>query len=1027
MDFVHLHTHTPFSFLDGGSHIEDMVNKAAKLEMSAMAVTDHNNVCAAVKFFNSAIKAGIKPVQGTEITLENGTHLTLLARNSRGYTSICTLLSHAHLSNPRTKTNVYFNDLNKLEDVIVLSGCRKGEISSLILAGKQHRAYLRAKDYLSLLGRNNFYIELQANLLPGDNRLNYYLLQIAEDLGIEPVVTNNVHYAEHDDFIIHDLLTCIRTLSKVEDINPLRPLNGENYIKSSAQMTDLFSFCPRALENTVRISQECQPVFNEHQIHFPQFSLPPGTKANSFLHHLTFEGAEQRYGKINRAIGERLEYELNIINQMGFADYFLLVWDLVRFSRSKGIRYAGRGSAADSLVAYCLFITEVDSLERNLLFERFMSPERSQLPDIDIDFESRHREKVIEYVYQKYGADKVARVAAYNSFKARSALRDTGKALNFDEKEINSIAKKLPHTYADNIRIALETLPELKDSPLKQERFDILLDICEKIAGFPRFLGTHSGGLIISDCPLTFLTPLQRSALGPVITQFDKDDVEDLGLVKLDLLSLRTMSVVSDASSYIIENDNNFNYEAIPLNDRSTYEMISRGETIGVFQLESPAQRSLQCQLEANQMEDIIASMALIRPGPIKGNMVQPYIARRHLEEEVTYLHPRLEPILKKTYGVVLFQEQVIEIATSIAGFTPGEADQLRRVMTHARSQSAMDEIGKKFINRAVQNNITRETAAEIFSCIAGYASYGFCEAHAAAFAATSFKTAYLLQHYPAEYYTAILNNQPMGFYPPNIICIEARRRGIKILPPDINYSAADFKVEHPQSIRIGLKQVKGIAGKELDSLLKARSYKDFVSPLDLIQRTSLGKATLENLIKCGALDNLFSNRRQLLLLLPQFMEMRKKYTQSTIFDIYKDKTISDFSIIEKRYWEYNILGINIENHFMAGFRPWLKKRNIKSSLELKKLEENSVVTVCGMLLNPHRPPTRSGRITVFLSLADEYGLIDVTIFEDTYVKYGHIIFGKQQGPLLIKGILQKKGKGINIIGKQISFLDMKI
>ncbi|MGI5920511.1 MAG: DNA polymerase III subunit alpha [Syntrophomonadaceae bacterium] len=1025
MQYVHLHTHTPFSFLDGASSIEDMVDHAAGLGMPAMAITDHNNVCAAVKFFQAARKAGIKAIQGTEITLEGDYHLTLLARNAAGYASLCSILTQAHLSNPRSQPRIKWQDLEKLNNVIVLSGCRRGELASLILKSQYREAAQRTREYLALLGRENFYIELQNSLFPGNYYLNHYLLELAETFAIEPVATNNVHYVQHNDFVVHDILTCIRTLTRVQDVNPERPLNGENYIKSSSQMEELFGFCPRALENTVRISEECQPVFINNEIHTPVFKLPRGyPNAASYLRHLTLTGAEKRYGKINLKAHERLEYELKIIIDMGFADYFLLVWDLARFARRQGIRYAGRGSAADSLAAYCLYITEVDSLQRGLLFERFMSPERVGLPDIDIDFESRHRDKVIDYVYSKYGHDKVARVATYNTFRARSAVRDVGKALGFPEQEINPIAKQLPSTFADNIRGVVDKLPELKESPLKEERFQLLLDICAKIAGFPRFLGTHLGGMVISDSPLNMLTPLQHSALGPIITQFDKDDVEDLGLIKLDLLSLRTLSIVNDASSYIAENSEKFDYDQIPTNDQATYKMIQSGETIGVFQLESPAQRALQSRLGACNMEDIVASMALIRPGPIKGNMVEPYIARRQGREQVTYLHPDLKPILEKTYGVVLFQEQVIEIATAIAGFTPGEADQLRRVMTHARSQKIMEEIGQKFIARSIENGINPDLAQKIFSYILGYASYGFCEAHAAAFAHTSFKTAYLVKHYPAEYYTAILNNQPMGYYPSHIICNEARRRGIKILPPDVNKSSISFAVEKG-CIRVGLKQVKGITANSLNSIIAQRSERIFSSAADFIIRTGVNRDIAENLIKCGALDSLHNNRRQLLACLPEWLEKRNLILsgEQGLFNNFITEDIPDFPLSQRKAMEYSILGLDVEAHFMASLRSELNKRNIKSSRDIRKIKSGAVVNVAGLLLRPHRPPTRSGRITVFLSLEDEFGLIDVTVFEDIYRQYGNYIFGPQKGPLLIKGCLQRRGNGTSIIAEKINFV----
>ncbi|MGI6453173.1 MAG: DNA polymerase III subunit alpha [Syntrophomonadaceae bacterium] len=1025
MSFVHLHAHSSFSFLDGSSSVEKMVKQAARLQMPALAITDHNNVCAAVKFSRAAAQAGIKPIQGAEVTLVNGTHLTLLARNARGYASLCSLLTKAHLSNPRSHPLCDYSELAKLQDVIVLSGCRRGEIPSLILTGRYQEAYEKAVWYISLWGRDNFYIELQNNFLPGNTWLNHRLLELAETLHINPVATNNVHYCEYADFILHDVLTCVRTLCQVSDIHPERPLNGENYMKSPAAMQDLFGSCLRAVSNTLKIAGECEPVFDYTEKHLPCFHLPPGQKASQYLRHLTLAGAKKRYPRLTRPIQERLDHELRIIEKMGFADYFLVVWDLARFARQQGIRYAGRGSAADSLVAYCLFITEVDSMARGLLFERFISPERAELPDIDIDFEARRRSQVIEYVYSRYGHDRVARVATYNTFKARSALRDLGKALGFAPEELDTIAKKLPHIYADSIRHTLNKLPELSNSPLKEQRFELLLDLCEKVAGFPRFLGMHLGGLVISNTSLNRFTPLQRSALGPLICQFDKDDVEELGLVKLDLLSLRTLSVVQNASRSIMKNDESFNYDKIPLDDPATYEMIAAGKTIGVFQLESPAQRALQSRLEARTMEDMVASLALIRPGPIKGNMVEPYIARRQGKEAITYLHPLLAPILDKTYGVVLFQEQVIEIARTIAGFTAGEADQLRRVMTHARSQQVMEEIGDKFVNRAIDNGIDKEIAREIFACIKGYASYGFCEAHAAAFAATSFKTAYLLKHYPAQYYAAILNNQPMGYYPPRIIANEARCKGILILPPDINNSDRDFTVQEG-NIRIGLKQVKGMENQCLDSIITARKERPFSSPQDFIWRCAVHRDIAENLIKCGALDSLYSNRRQLLASLPIWLEKKKLIDQGqpVLFENAVPSLLPDYSPKQKRIWEYSLLGMDIQAHFMAALRSILKKQNIKSSRDLYNLRPGSMVVVSGLLLRPHRPPTRSGKITVFLSLEDEFGLIDVTVFEDVYMQYGRYIFTEQTAPLVIKGILQKRGKGISILARQITFWD---
>lgn len=1023
MNFVHLHCHSPFSFLDGASPVEDLVKQTAELGMPALALTDHNNLSASVQFARAAGQAGIKAIQGAEIDLEDGSHLTLLAQNKEGYASICQLLTAAHLNHPRGQAAVKSEDLEFLQDVIVLSGCRRGLIDRFILQGDYSKARLQAQFYKSLLGPEHFYIELQNLLLPGDRYLNHCLLELAQELNLEVAASNNVHYARHADYFLHDILCCARKLCTLNDIDPDRPLNGAAYMKSPEEMQALFPRCPQALANTLQIADRCQPWLQEQAFHFPRFPLPPGQNATAVLRKLCWEGANRRYKTIGAAVTERLEYELQVIEQMGFPNYFLVVWDLARYSRQEGIRYAGRGSAADSLVAYCLGITEVDSLARGLLFERFMNPERIGMPDIDIDFESRCRDQVIDYVYKKYGSDYVARVATYNTFRARSALRELGKALGFPEAELDPLCKRMPfYARADQIQTLLDKLPELKDSPLHEARFELLLECCDRLAGFPRFLGMHLGGLVISDIPITRLTPLQQSGLGPVISQFDKEDIEGLGLVKLDLLSLRTLSVIQDATAEIRQSGHDLNYEEIPLNDRSTFEMINRGETIGVFQLESPAQRALQSRFNASEFEDVVASMALIRPGPIKGNMVDPYVDRRLGREEVSYMHPWLEPILKKTYGVVLFQEQVIEIGQVIAGFTPAEADQLRRVMTHSRSQKIMNELGQTFVERSVVRGIERSLAEEIFNCMLGYASYGFCEAHAAAFATTSYKSAYLIKHYPAEYYAAILNHQPMGFYPPRIIGNEARRRRLHILPPDINQSSIGFTVEGGSAIRVGLKQIKGLSTNSLASIADARSKKRFASALDLVLRTSVPRDSLESLTGCGALDSLETNRRFLLTQLNYFLEKRQSHNtgENLLFNEKQSANISDFSPDEKRVMEYSLLGMYVGEHPLASCRSLLKRKGFYSSEDIRQLKSGQIIKVAGLLLHPHRPPTRSGRITVFFSLEDEYGMVDATMFEDVYMQYGACIFGPQNGPLAVKGLLQRRGEGIALIVHQV-------
>ena len=1051
MAFIHLHVHSPFSFLDGASSIPTLVQRAAELGAAALALTDHNNVSATVQFYKIAMAAGIKPIQGAELTLENSHHLICLAQNPTGYANLCQLLTIAYQYGNRLNPRVPLSALAQYrQDLIFLSGCRRGEVPYLILHGESSAARDAAKRYLEIIGRDNFYIELIADLLPYTDQLNTALVELAADLRIKVVATNNVHYAYKQDFPLHDTFTCIRTLTQLEDVHLERRLNAENYLKSPAEMAELLTAYPEAVATTQEIANRCQPVLDLKRHLFPAFPTPPGLSSAAYLRKLTYQGAVKRYGTITPPIGQRLEHELEIITRLQVEDYFLVMWDIACFAQKRGIRYAGRGSAADSAVVYCLQITEVDAIARGLLFERFLSLERAQKPDIDIDFDARYRDAIARYVYDKYGQGYVASVCTFNTFRARSALRDFGKALGFPPEEVNSLAKRFPHIPADAIQQALVKFPEIRKSSIPIWKYQQLFQLCEQAAGFPRFIGTHLGGLVICREPLTTVTPLQEAAKGVLITQFDKDDIEDLGLIKLDLLSLRTLSAVEDTVVSINiqahqANSPSFCYEDIPLDDPATYQRLNSGKTIGAFQLESPAQRALQARLNANHMEDIIASVALIRPGPIQGNMVEPFIARRHGQEKITYIHPALEPILAKTYGVVLYQEQVIEIATTIAGFSPGESDRLRRVMTHFRSQKEMDAIGEEFITKAVTNGVEPEVAKTIFSYIVGYAGYGFCEAHAAAFGDTAYKTSYLLEHYPAHFYAAILSNQPMGFYPPNTICLEARRRNIPILPPDINISMERFTVEEllpdntphghltsPRlAIRVSLAQIAKMDRESVQTILVQRSKEPYRSLLDFCQRTHLDKDITTNLILCGAFDQLHPNRRQLLWDLGKFQELFTRQYQPSLFlrgapELLQESSsyqVPDFSSREKFLQEYSVLGLNASTHLMAFLRPYLEHRRVADSRQLEQIPPAKNVCAAGIVIRPHRPPTKSGRPVVFLTLEDEFGMIDVTIFEDVYQKYGHIIF--TEPALIVWGKLEQRGNAKSITARRVEALPL--
>ncbi|MBM3497540.1 MAG: DNA polymerase III subunit alpha [Armatimonadetes bacterium] len=1017
MGFAHLHVHTPFSFLDGAAGIKALARAAAEHGMPALAMTDHNNVSAAVQFHQACAAEGLKPILGAEVTLVGGRHLTLLAENPCGYANLCRLVSHAHLSQPRRRPAASLDALREhAEGLLCLSGCRRGCVPSLLLAGDADEALAVACELRDIFGADRFFLELQRIGLPGTRRLHAHLVELAERLGVDLVAANNVHHLRREDFHVHDVLTCARTLTVLEDVHPERPLNAQQYLRSPEEMAELFWDCPQALDNAGRIAERCEPALQPGQYRFPAYALPPGETAPGLLRKLVAEGARRRYGRITGEVRERLERELSVIGQLGFDEYFLVVWDLLRFARERGIRFAGRGSAADSAVAYCLGIANVDAIARRLLFERFMSLERAAMPDIDIDFEAERRDEIMAYVIERYGREHVAMVATYNTFQARSAVRDLGKAMGFPLGEVDRLARHLPYLSAREIDAAFQRVPELRDSGIPRERYRQLIETARAVAGFPRHLSTHLGGLVVTREPLMDLTPVQMAAKGLPVIQFDKDDVEDLGLVKLDLLCLRMLGAVEDSIRAIRTRDASFDYDAIPPDDAESYRLVAASDTVGVFQLESPAQKALHARLQPDRFEDLIAAVALIRPGPIIANMVDPYIERRQGKTPVAYLHPSLRPILEKTYGVVLFQEQVIEIATEVAGFTPGEADQLRRAMTHNRSWEEMEQIGRQFIAQARTRGVGERVAKEIFSYIQAYAGYGFCEAHAAAFADTAYKTAYLKRHHPAEFYAALLSNQPMGYYPPNTLLWEARRKGIEVRGPDLNRSEAQYTVEDG-ALRVGLAQVRGIGQSALDRLIAAREpAAPFASLLDLARRTRVDRDVLRNLILAGALDSLHPNRRQLLWELSALGDPTRLDAQAPLpFSPLPQgegpgvrDSVPDFSPSEKWWQELDALGLALSRHPMAIARGQLQAQGVLTCAEVRAARTGATVKVAGLIIRPHRPPTKSGRTVVFFTLEDETELLEVTVFESVYQRCGKAIF--TQPMLLLTGRVDRRG-----------------
>jgi error-prone DNA polymerase len=1053
--FTHLHVHSNFSFLDGGSSVRALIDRAKEVGCDSLAVTDHNGLYGAVRFYGYAKEVGVKPIIGVEMNMEDGGHVVLIAKNLDGYSNLCKIVTKAQLSHEKGSAAASLDILSNHKDhLFCLSGCMKGIASSFLVENEDTGLHARpeaaenaARSYLEIFGSDNFFIEMQNHLLPGNHLLNSRLHDLAAKLGVRTVATNNAHYAKKEDFKVQDLLACVQTTTKLDDRHPIRKTNCEYYLKSPAAMSRLFARYPEAVAATSEIAAECNLDLGLGRYRFPTFPVPAGETPYSYLCKLCFEGLEQLYKPITPKVMKRLQYELSVIHDMGFAEYFIVVWDIVRYARENGIRCSGRGSAADSLVAYCLRITIADPIEHDLLFERFLNPERKGMPDIDIDFDSLRRDEVIDYVYKRHGEDKVAMVCTVSTLLARSAVRDLGKAMDFPPVEIDCLASALPHTGASRIRQSMETLPELRDSKIPINKMEALLDICEKVDGFPRHLSVHLGGLVISGGPLTDLVPLEWATKGIIVSQYDKDDIETLGLVKMDLLGLKNLSAIEEALATIkavhgIEVD----IDNMPRDDPEVYRMLRTTDTVGLFQLESPGMRGLLGRLQPDCFEDIIAQISLFRPGPMQADMINPFIKRRHGIEQITYVHPSLEAVLGDTYGVILYQEQVLKVANAIAGFTYGQSDSLRRAMTKNRTQEEMEKIKETFIAGATARGVESEVAEDVFSKLRAFAAYGFCKAHAASFARITYHTSWLKTHYPAEFLAGILSCQPMGFYPSNVIVEEARRMGIGILSVDVNRSLKKFSVEDG-AIRIGLMQVKGISESEIDSILEARDQREFTSIADFCRRAQVDRPTIENLIACGAFG---PGRRKLLWMLGEILESGGKARKGHRLDqtsqtgrtgrMDSESPLFDEDDFDERFarlpdipdppehvlvrMDYDILGMSSLSHPMTFYRDTLRRMGIKQNIRLREAPNKSVFRAAGVVVVCMRPPTKSGIIVVFITLEDETGLADVVVFPKVYEQYGHVIFNS--AGLIIEGKAERSGSGVSLIAEKILPLTSK-
>jgi len=1015
MPYVELHCHSNFSLLDGASHPEDLVARAEELGMSALAITDHDGLYGAVPFYRSAKKAGIKPIIGAEVTLERGHHLTLLARDSRGYSNLCRLITRAQLEH--RKGNPLLSEAALAlhsEGLVCLSGCRRGKIPTLLAGGKRDEAIAAAKNYLEIFG-DSFFIELQNSLYPGDGCLYRELIELAQALGIRCVATNNVHYARKEGHQLQDVLVCIKNRTTLDRSSNLRRLNAEFYLKSEAEMQELFGQHPEVLENTVRIAEMCDVSLDFSSYRFPDFPVPGGETADSYLARLCWQRARQRYGEISTEVEDQLRYELELIRKLGLSGYFLIVWDLMEYCHKNGIPAQGRGSAANSIVAYVLGITRVDPIRHKLFVGRFINEEMSALPDIDIDVSTNHREQVIQYVYQKYGEEHVAMVCTFVTFQARNAIREVGKVLGMPAHILDQMARAVGSYSAEDIDKDLAGLEQFRRY-MSSQSWQHFISLCKEIADFPRHLSIHVGGMVILSCPLSEIVPLERAAMpGRVVCQWDKDSVEDAGLVKVDILGLRMLSLIRDAAELIKKSLGiHIDLDKIPLNDEKVYDMICRADTMGVFQVESRAQMQTLPQTRPRSIEDLTIEVAIIRPGPLQGNMVHPYIRRRQGKEKVTYLLPRLKPILEETLGVILFQEQVLKVAVAVAGFTPGEADSLRRAMSRKRSRRAMEELRERFIRGALRNGVSERAASEIFEKLRGFAEYGFCKSHAAGFALLAYQSAWLKYYYPAEFYCALLNNQPMGFYTPEVIIGDARRHGVEILPVDINQSDELCTVEDGK-LRLGFRYVKEMGEAAVARLKRTRSQAPFTSLRDFYLRSELSREAIENLILAGAMDCFGKPKRELLW---ELGILERQGRHSMMLDLPEEYQVPlpGMTELEEVAAEYKVQGLSARLHPMQVIRNSISRDGVMKSSEVVSLFPGTRVRAAGYVICRQAPRTAKGH--VFLTLEDEDGLLNVVLKPAVYQKYRYV--ARVEPLIVVEGVLQKKEGIANVVAERL-------
>nr|BCX01064.1 MAG: DNA-directed DNA polymerase [Bacteroidota bacterium] len=1018
-EFVHLHLHTQYSLLDGASRIEDLMQRAREYGMRAVAITDHGNLFGIPEFVSSARAHGIRPILGCEFYLGRKSrfdktdkvryHQVLWAKNEQGYRNLIRLSTLAYLEGYYYKPRIDKELLREYREGLIASTCcLQGEIPQTILLHGEEEARKVFEWWLDLFGED-FYIELQRHGIPEQDRVNAVLLRWARQYGVPVIATNDVHYVRKEDHEAQDVLLALQTGKDLHDPNRLRFEQQEFYFKSPEEMARLFQDVPEALENTVRLAESCSFELRFGDVLLPYYQLPPGfADMNAYLEHLAFEGARRRYGELTPPVEERLRFELSVIAQMGYAGYFLIVQDLTTEARRRGVWVGpGRGSAAGSLVAYCLGITNVDPLRYDLLFERFLNPERVSMPDIDIDFDDRGRQLVIDYVVEKYGRESVCQIITFGTMGARSAVRDVGRVLGLSPRQVDAIAKLIPEGPKVSLRQAIEEVPELArmasgpDPTLRK-----LLQFAQVLEGSPRHTGVHAAGVIIAPGDLREYVPLYRAEGGVVTTQFEGAWIEKFGLLKMDFLGLATLTILKDAVAMIRENHGvEIDLDRIPLDDPQTYALFQRGETIAVFQFESEGMRKYLRELKPTCIDDLIAMNALYRPGPM--DYIPVYIRRKHGLEPVEYLHPMLEPILKATYGIAVYQEQIMRIAQVMAGYSLGQADLLRRAMGKKKPEE-MAQHRDIFLQGAMERGVDRDTALRVFEMMEKFAGYGFNKSHAAAYAILAYQTAYLKAHYPAEFMAAALTAEIGKSEKIAFLLEECRRMGLEVLPPSVNASRAHFSVEGG-AIRFGLAAIKGVGEGAVEAIVRARRQGGpFRTLFDFCRRVDLravNRRCLEALILSGAMDELEGTRAQKF----EAIEAAIRYAQraqealligqSSLFGAAEGETVAppepvlpallkDWTLAEKLRRERELLGFYLSGHPLDRYRDEARALATAHFGHPDEVQDGQKVRVVGIVTEVERRTDRRGHPMAFLTLEDVTGSGEVICFAEVFHKY---------------------------------------